>query len=252
MRKTKSKRGVFWKDQMLPFVIVWTMSIGIIGIVSRLWQSIPLPFLYNEPEARVTLSLLTSVIGTGLAQVFLVERLLKKSMRGWMLYTLPSILVTLTVNRFLDTALWRIEINAYLYPYIGFWGYLLLSTLGLNAPTSLLQALWLRKRVKHAWLWPLLTIPLLLAFTAIPYGESNYQLLKLITLLSVGVIQAGLMHYLWSHPRDTEKAKVDAAAHHDAHANHLEQFERLERLQEREHETPLCDDSDHQTLQSKA
>lgn len=245
MRKSKAKRDTFWQSQMLPFVIVWTIVVGIIGVLSRFWQSAPLPFLYNEPQLRVALTLITNTIGTGLAQVFLVERLLKKSMRGWMLYTTASLLITLLI----DT-----PVRTFFFLLFQFWnvGYefsWLLGTLAISAPTSLLQALWLHKRVKHAWLWPLMTIPLLGAFTMIRYGDGDYQLLKLITLLSIGVIQAGLMHYFWQHPKDNEKVKIDFDSDHEA--NQLEQLERLERLREHEPDVPLWNTGTDQALQNE-
>ena len=100
-----------------------------------------------------------------------------------------------------------------------------------------------------AWLWPLLTIPLLGAFTMIRYGDGDYQLLKLVTLLSIGVVQAGLMHYFWQHPKDSEKVKIDFDSNHET--NHLEQPERLERLREHEPDVLLWNTGTDQALQSE-
>lgn len=150
MRKTKAKQR-FWQDRKLPFVIVWALGIGTVGVVSRLWQVAPLPFLYNEPEARVTLSLLTSMIGTGLVQVFLVERLLKKPMcgkpmRGWKLYTVTSAVIAAFLNQVTPSLF-----LTYILPRIpNFDLFDLVISLALNAPASLLQAFWLHKHVKRA------------------------------------------------------------------------------------------------------
>lgn len=92
------------------------------------------------------------------------------------------------------------------------------------------------------------TIPLLLAFTNIPFGGEHYQLLKIITLLSVGIVQASLMHYFWQDPKEAGKAKIAFATDGDSHLDH----ERSTRLQERDRSNSQWDISDDQALQSEA
>ena len=69
----------------------------------------------------------------------------------------------------------------------------------------------------------------------------------LLTVLE-NLIEGAVMHTLLSHPKDTEKAKIDQAADEQSNAHH----ERLERLQERDTSNSLWDVGDEQTLQSEA
>lgn len=241
MRKTKAKRESFWRKQMLPFVVVWTIGAVLVKIMS----STLVNFLSSmTQQSYPEVSTLTSVIGIGLLQVFLVERLLKKSMRGWMLYTALSALAILILNE----VFLQLFFGPTLFLRTILDNYQPLSSFALNVPTALLQAFWLRQRVHRAWLWPLLTIPLLVISTEIQYGQQNYGLLKMILFLSVGVVQAALMHYFWQHPKQTENTHIDFAEDDESSHEPL----RLERLQERDQQTPLWDVDDDQVLQSEA
>jgi hypothetical protein len=60
------------------------------------------------------------------------------------------------------------------------------------------------------------------------------------------MLMAGIMCFLWSHPRNTEKAKVDFAA--DEHTEET----RIERLQELDSNNPLWEVGDYPTLRSEA
>lgn len=198
-RKEKAKRGTHWTRQALPFVIVYALSMVGAGLLARL---LPNSLFNYDFEIRAAVVAVTSVILIGAVQVLWVERWLKKPMRGWMLYTAVGaflmILLGQLVNNIPDSFIIAVDLSWPMYQFLG--------SLALNAPVALMQALWLRRRVKRAWLWPLLTIPLLMAFSAVPYDE-NRLFFKSATLLSVGAMQALLMLYFWRPENTLAKAK---------------------------------------------
>src|SRR5687767_6769424 len=94
MRKTKAKHEARNQTQMLPFVVVWALSIVSTSYIdSALMRTLLYPFLTSELAAAA--SNFVPVLLTGLIQAVLTERLLKRPMRGWMLYTAVSGFITL-------------------------------------------------------------------------------------------------------------------------------------------------------------
>jgi hypothetical protein len=246
MQKTKRSR---WRTQMLPFVLVWGISIAIASLASgQLMRIFLFPLL--TPEGAGIASNFIPVILTGVIQVFLVERLLKRSMRGWMLFTAVSGLVTLFLI--------HVVAKSYLStqgPYSNFSIdlFMLVNYIAFYAPAPVIQFFWLRPRVKQAWLWPVSGILLMVMFSLRGFLSRDYSsefLEAMVRFLSYSVIQASLMHYLWSRPRDAEKARVNFATSEQSSAD----LERMERLQTAEHErsNPLWGTSDEQALQSEA
>lgn len=208
--------------RQISFVLVWSISLAAVGFLARVFTtSILAPLL--PTDQTLLLSRLISLLIPALLQVQLVERLLKRPMRGWMLYTLPGILITILLMELV-----RFFLPA---PVARFDPYLLLSTLAFIVPAPVLQGLWLRQRVHKAWLWPTAALLTALVFSAFPSDGSNPHLLWLILTLLYGVIQGTVMHALWQHPKDIEKAKVDFDVADDTAADQ----HRIERLQTSEH-----------------
>jgi hypothetical protein len=216
----KIKRDL-WTNRLLPFALLWTISLTGIGLLTRLFLSFVLAPLLPTDQT-LTLSRLLGIILPSLGQIILVERLLKRSMRGWMLYTLPGALLTLIL---VPAALTLPNPEGRLDLYI------LLSVLAYIVPTPVLQAFWLRSRVKRAWLWPLASFLTALAFSAFPSNGTNSLGLWLILTLIYGLIQGTVMHTLWTHAKETEKVKVEF----DIDDESSRDADRIERLQTSEH-----------------
>ena len=235
MQKTKPKRGLNRLTQGVIFAILWAV---IVAIFSALLKSLTeTPAFVNLTLLQITLILtLWPNIIRGWVQVQLIERLLKRSMRGWLIYTLAGSLITLVITNLLYTVPdWAarlpetIKLSVYLLP-------------------ELLQFIWLWKHVKKAWLWPLFTVITYLGLNHLymnsPWFAASPVLPMLVPLFNF--IEGGIMYYLVTHPKNAEKTKVEFAA--DEQSEH----ERLQRLQEDESHGPLWDIGDDQTLQSEA
>jgi hypothetical protein len=147
-----------------------------------------------------------------------------------------------------------------LYRALGSERYIFASKLGLNTPTALFQFFWLRHHVKYAWLWPMVTIPLLMIFTiiinelmimpvlstflasipAVFFNFAFYDPFKLVALLIVGFAQGLLMHSFWQHPKQPAHAKGDVSTVEDID-------NKRKRLQE-QRSTQQWDQDDEQVL----
>lgn len=206
----------------IPFVLVWSISLAAVGLLTRAFVSSVLAPLLPSDQTLL-MSRLISLLIPALIQVQLVERLLRQTMRGWMLYTLPGALITILLMeavRFFFPA-----------PVARFDPYLLLSTIAFIVPVPILQGLWLRQHVHKAWFWPTAAILTALVFSAFPSDGSNPHLLWLILTLIYGFVQGSVMHALWQHPKEIEKAKVDFDVADDVEIDQ----HRIERLQTSEH-----------------
>lgn len=235
----KPKRDLRGTIRLLPFVLIWTLSLAAIGLLARAFTSIVLAPLL--PSLQTTsIALLLGIILPGLVQVQIVERLLKRPMRGWMLYTLPGAFITLLL------------VNAARIVLSGAEGidlYILLSVLAFIVPTPIIQAFWLRQHVRRAWLWPLTAILTSLAFAAFPSNGTNSHLLWLILTLIYGLIQSSVMHTVWIQTDDAEKVKLDFDSNEQSSLDQT----RIERLQTTEHHRALASwiSSDEPTAEQK-
>jgi hypothetical protein len=223
MQKTKSKNESSLTTNRMPFIVLWILGFG---LVSHFTSVFPLLAVFEglTPEIRSTIhnaSLVLRAILGGLIQIQFVERLLKHSMRGWMLYTIPGAFMNLLAREFVPTVMITGIIAA---------GFVAenslaaaevrrtISGIAANFPVAILQALWLHQRVKRAWLWPVLTFVLLLIS---PYTNLVFYLLlgsnggTINYILVYGGLQGLLMYELWRHPKQAEKAKVDFATQRD-------------------------------------
>jgi hypothetical protein len=198
MRKEKLKNDSFWQAGTLPFVALWAGSyaaawVGVIALIERLDDIAN--FSYRETN---TIAIAFILIFAALLQVQIVERLLKRSMRGWMLYTALGTVITFFT--FYDSSL-----NGSNHLTV------LLTSLSLLVPVPLVQTAWLWRRVKSAWLWPLASIVAAMAFVVpIRDGSGGDEIIIYAALLH-GLIQGGVMRHLWMQPRETEKVKFDLA-----------------------------------------
>lgn len=210
MRKTKTKRDAFWQAGTLPFILLWAISYGVAwGAVILLFELAPFTSSLTSTQANV-LGISTVLLTSGLLQVQVVERLLKRSMRGWMLYTLIGTVITFfTFRNIEDGAMWPTA----------------LTVMSLLLPVPLVQTAWLWKRVRSAWLWPLASVVACLIFAMPLRGDTGQSTLIWAALIQ-GLVQGSVMRYLWTQEKDDEKARADFATH--------DVEDRIQRLQENE------------------
>lgn len=236
MQEPKSKRNSRLSGRILPYAAM-SILISIIGVMTESAFSATKPFNYLT-YYQVSIAVFLLRLVPALLQVFLIERFLKQSIRGWFastaLGTLISLLILGTITSW-PSNLEIIQITGLLTVY---------------GPQMVLQGLWLQRRVKKAWLWPL---SIIFAQYMLPSVFMRFDnLLVISTLFAVhpvvaALIQAMTLYFLLSHPRETEKAKIDHSADTRADEN-----ARIERLQEVDHSTPLWNSGDEQALQSEA
>jgi hypothetical protein len=202
--------------------------------------------LENINPIMLVSSLVTLVVA--FVQVQLVERLLKRSMRGWMLFTIAGLVTTWALTFFFQQPfVFESPILLSFYEQIGVYTSTILNVFISTVPTALFQAIWLRRQVRdtrEAWLWPLLLITLsaitqglqMYIISNRPYDTDNtatiLNIMSLVMTLIYGVSTGLVMHSLISHPRETQKAKVD-----DVDTN-LVYSSRTARLQESEQTVP--------------
>lgn len=237
MQKTKAKRDILPSRRRLPFVV---MSV-VIAIISMLIEAAfagtnPLTYLTFQQVQIAVFSLRLIPV---LLQVVLIERFLKQSMRGWLVYTAIGTLITLILLSRTSGYPQQIEMI------------ILVGFLTVFGPMTILQTIWLSRRYNRAVLWPIFI--LLSAYIAPKFlrdMSASGVMYNTIFPLIAAAVQAFVFYSLLSHPRDTEKAKIDHATDHDASQQH----DHLERLQDREREqrNPLWNTGDEQALQSEA
>ena len=237
MQKPKAKR-THWLARRLPFAVLWALAGIVVATLTNAFLATR-PSEYLTPQQITFLISLWNVVAVALIRIQLVERLLKRSMRGWLVYTL----IATTISLFgLNLIVGQRTTDSQLTRLLGSFMYLL--------PNLILQTVWFWPRVHKAWLLPLISIIFALGFhglySASPASIESPWVQGLGVLSSV--IMGAVIHYLWSHPKDAEKTKVDFAADEDSDSDN----ERLSRLQEQERHTPLWDIGDDQALQSEA
>jgi hypothetical protein len=207
MGKTKAKNDSLWQMGTLPFVALWAGSYA--AAWTALWLSLEtLDDILRFSDGGIIMFAISFItLVPALFHVQLVERLLKQRMRGWMLYTLAGTLLTFIV--YTDSSLTS---NRFV-----------LTLMSLFLPAALLQAVWLRRRVQAAWLWPLATIVAGLVFSLpMRSSEEGSPLIMLVSGLLYGLVQGGIMRYLWFQPKETEKAKLEAVHSVEDHTTHLQ------------------------------
>ena len=116
----------------------------------------------------------------------------------------------------------------------------------LLASTAIFQTIWLWRRSNKAWLWPLLSGNSAFALYVLLPISLRSRALNLSMPIALALLSGFVMHYILTHAKDTEKAKIvfDADDQSDD--------DRAERLQERDTRNPLWDVGDDQALQRDA
>jgi hypothetical protein len=220
MRKTKQKNDMFWQAGTLPFVGLWAASyaaawLGVLYFIEWL-DDLDVFYLSTQQVSFFAISFI--LLFSGLLHVQIVERLLKQSMRKWMLYTLVGTVITFFTFR--DSSM--SGSNQYA---------MLITSLSLLVPVSIVQTVWLWRRVKDAWLWPLASLVAAIVFILPMRGGSGGDEIMIVATILYGLIQGGIMRYLWTQPKETEKSKVDFAVDDDL----LLDGDREQRLKDTQH-----------------
>ena len=241
MSKQKRKNNVLLRGRAIPFAALWAggtlaaglasllIATGVGGIVSIYAR----PFLARYPLLLILLMMTLP----GLLHVQIVERVFKRSMRGWMFYTgVGAFLAVFLLLFFNPGTYWSLQTilnDAPLYFMVG----------------TAAQTVWLWRHVKGSWFWPLAGIlNVMIAFMqplTLRVMPGN-EILTLVWILLYGLVQGVAMHYLLSHPKDAEKAKVDFMSDEEL------DDARIQRLRDDAIPDSLWDIGDDQALQSKA
>ena len=263
MNKPKRKNSSLLREHAISFSLLWalyTMTASFISYILFSQGGVVVSQQYPHLIPRYPVILIFLLMAVpALLQVVLGERYLKRSMRRWFLYNLIgaglTVFLLLTLNPGTYWSYVNILYDAPIYFLVG----------------TILQTIWLGRhvrasfrlpkiaarllgivpnpmlRVKMAWIWPILGILGLIGSWTQPFshrlmpgGEGSFVL----WLAVYSFVQGLTMHYLLTHPHNTEKAKL--------HFDTDKDDERLDRLQDHERSTPLWDRGDEQALHSEA
>jgi hypothetical protein len=224
MKKQKRKNGQFLQGKSYPFILLWGMSYILAFAVSYLatqWAESVVLGNYDWTPRIALLFIFLLMSLPAVLQVQNIERIFKRSMQGWMTYHLVAATLTTTALLIFNPGTWW-SVNNLLFNMPV---YLVMSALA--------QTLWLWGRVRFAWLWLPISLFTSLgpgfAFQTTPInGNINAFLLVLHSL-----VQGGLMYFLLTHPKETEKAKNDFDTDED-------DDERLQRLQEQDNQAAIA------------
>src|SRR4051812_3426469 len=96
MPKTKVKRASLGKDSRWCFVALWTLMFVIGGLVLRAFR-LTEPDEYLTSQQVMIASYLLGLTPT-LLRVVMIERVFKRSMRGWLVFTMVGTLITFLIS----------------------------------------------------------------------------------------------------------------------------------------------------------
>lgn len=202
----------------------WVLALGINKLLS--WLGI---YIYSELTLGMLMALGTG-IPTAIVQLFLVERGLKKSMRGWLPVSIAGWAVS-GLAFFLVFSNMRALYD--IFPGVLYFLIPRLMFLPLFVPVAVMQWLWLRRKVKAAGLWIMAALAGALLF-AVPnggyiYGTYSLDLMEYVLAATAALLYSGstgaTMLYLWTQQRDQTRKSAALAQQSDATA-----AQRLERL----------------------
>lgn len=205
MRKAKAKNASPLYERLPAplglslFIGLWAGSyIASWGLTINLLERIDQAARLTQDQVNIVAISMVLLIAASL-QVLVVERLLKRSMRGWMMVSIVGTFVTYFTFK---TNVPNDQI--------------ILTVLSLLLPVPFFQALWLHRRVQAAWLWVLASLVACAVF-ALPLkpGNGSSDMVFMWSCLLYGLIQGGIMRFLWLQPRPMEKAKVQFDAQGD-------------------------------------
>ena len=220
MNKQKRKNDTLVQRRTLSFIALSVLSYAIAWSGTSILINLLFRLLHLSMKKTHALGFTISTLFIAIVQIYLVERLFKNSMRRWLWYTMIGILITLPLYR--NDPEWPTTMTIFLSPLF---------------PVTLAQTVWLWRRVRRAWLWPLASIAgkvlaiISLYFTPLIGSRFDSSGAHLLMSLPYGLVQGLMLHYLWSHPKQTEKAKVDFDMADQSNREH----DRIERLQTSEH-----------------
>jgi hypothetical protein len=238
MPKTKAKQSPVGQSRRFVYVLVWAVGAAVMG-----WLTYALtPALsYLQDQSRWTFeqfSLVSLLVGTLLVwsiPVLATERLLKRSMRNWLVYTL---LGTLTLMLWSDLFPWNSRL-----PLVTF----LSSLAHLSVPVF--QMAWLWRRVNKAWLWPVSHILMGQVMRLFPpFAGPLSSPLAIVAALPQMLVYASVMCYLWTQAKEPEKAKVNVASAKSTQSDES----RIQRLQEADEHFPPWDYGEINALHNEA
>jgi hypothetical protein len=210
--KTKAKHGFRWGS--LRFIGMWVLgyiAAWVVWFVLNLASNGLAPFITINVDFGVAMLAIGTAVLQGIVQKWLVRRGLGRDMRGWLWASLTGGVISAAV-------LIGIQQIGEVFPRYSYAG-LYIFFMGWLVPPALVQAWWIRKRVKNAWLWAGAALANALVFATIPQrglpslGGLEYLFIAIVALLMV--ISSGyVMRYLWTQPQSTpaEKSKDEGQA----------------------------------------
>jgi hypothetical protein len=231
------------------FLAVWIGGIAITQWISGqvfLWLFSLMTGSLIEKVNPLFLINSLGILVIAFAQVQMVERLLKRSMRGWTLYTIAGVVTTWVLYFFFQLPFFLESLTSW-YSQWGFYASTILNVFISTVPTALFQTLWLRRYTqdpRDAWMWPLVIV----IISAVSQGLQMYvisngytlsstsnvlPIMNLVTLLLYSVTTGLIMHTLISHPKAVQKAKTSLSDEGD-----MAYPSRVTRLQEAENAGP--------------
>jgi hypothetical protein len=229
----KSKRKPSPPANRFVYALLWA---GCLAVAGWLLNNVSLVIMRNLRPSTEQLEIISVLIGTlvlALVQVVVTERVLKRSMRNWLVYTfLGALCVLLWSDLFPWSALQTPR--AFLSSIGWMW-------------IPVFEMVWLWRRVRYAWLWPVAQVALsqvmrlLLPFS----GPLHLPVIMLYSFPQQFVLGL-VMYFLWSHVKPSEKAKINAADITN------EDEARVKRLQETDRHGDLWEQDNNRALHNKA
>jgi hypothetical protein len=200
--------------------IMWWLFIGVLGTLLQFgFQGLNAPLTRDQDLiAQVVLGFIPPLL-----QVIMIEKLFKRSMRGFLVYSMIGYSIMLV--GFLRNWSTNFEVT------------ILAVTLASLVP-SLMQTVWLWRRVQKPWLW-FATALVIAGVERLIYSRVSYPItpqiaslaFSLAVTLGFSLVYGTIMHYLLSHPKDVEKPKIRAIE--DDSASDQARLARLEETDER-------------------
>lgn len=210
----KSKRDEAPRAGYGCFVLVWT---GVLTLVDTSLVILLIRFLaqFLDPKSLGFVAVVNALNASVFAfcQIYLVQFLLRRSMRGWYL----TVLAALAVSWLLYVASVFRELDRLGGDGLSIYG--IINQILATAPIALFQGVWFSRRVERAWIWPLVLIVMSVLFF-IPFSIMSQSpavdmvslgLFILIRTVVANLIMGLVMYVLMSRLNAREIARLEAA-----------------------------------------
>jgi hypothetical protein len=222
----KTKRDPNKPSGRIRFIIFWTLGMLLAQMIAGL-MIIGLLSLFDNgsPVSASLAGVLSSLILTirAFIEVQVVERLLKRSMRGWTLYTITGFVTTVVLcfillTPFQGDRLWdifqrtlrsdvRLVVNSLVVAFLP------------ELPTLAFQTVWLRRHVKQPWLWLIVGVALMLmlaglllaADSLLRSDQNAFSNIQSLLILLTWIVSGLAMYHMMTQPKETIKAKHEVA-----------------------------------------